>query len=154
MIRTFLRSGLTLILLTGACARMMALEPEKWSRLNNLSKKDYVLAITDWKVVVGNIYIKKEGETGDGMKLSAAKATAVLSAGTNYLCFFEATAGSFAISFAISAGDDITEFNLKRAPKVGDRLVVSPRNTLTESPVSVNFAGFRRVDADPFLTIN
>jgi len=43
---------------------------------------------------------------------------------------------------------------IKFCPKLGDRLVISPGKSLSGSPVSLNLAGFRRLNAPAFLTIN
>ena len=154
MNQRLLHASLILMLIGGLGARAFALEGEKWSRIRNASPKDYTLAITDWKLVLGNLHIKKASEAGDGLKLSTAKASMVLNANTDYLCYFEPTGHSFALTFTVSSGDNVTEFNLKRAPGLGDRLVVLPRKSLTDAPVSINLSGFRRLNAGPFLEIH
>ena len=149
-----LRAGLVLSLLAGLRTQGFALDEKKWCSLTKLSSKDYTFTITDWKAVVGNIYLKKKGETGEGTKLSTAKASAVLNAKTEYLCYFDPTAKCFAITFAIGIGDDSTEINIKRAPSVGDRMVVLPKKTMGNSPVTISLSGFRRLNGPAFLTIN
>lgn len=154
MASTAFRAGMCLLLLGALSRPGLALEAKKWCKLNNASNKDYTLVITDWKLVVGNIYIKQANENGEGTKLSSSKASAILRAKTNYLWYFEPTAKALALSFAISNGEDITEINIKRAPSVGDRLVISPKKSTSSSPLTVNLPGFRRLDAPAFITIN
>ena len=154
MSQRLLRAGSICCLIACASSRAFALDPEQWCRIKNESSKDYILSITDIKLVVGNVYIKEMDDTSDGMKLSSARSSAVLNANKEYLCYFEPTSGFFALTFTISRGDDSTDFNLKRAPKVGDRLVISPKNSLSEAPIAVDMSAFGRRKGPAFLTIH
>jgi hypothetical protein len=154
MSQRLLRAGITFCLIACAGSRAFALDPEKWFKIKNESKKDYILSITDWKLVMGNIYLKEMDDTSDGLKLSGSRSSAALLANKEYLCYFDPTGGFFALTFTISRGDDSTDFNLKRAPKVGDRLVISPSNTLSDSPIAIDMSGFGRRNGPAFLTIH
>lgn len=154
MSSTAFRASLCLLLLGAISRQGLALDAKKWCKLNNASTKDYSLIITDWKLVVGNVYIKQFNESGEGTKLSSSKASTVLKAKTNYLWYFEPTAKALALSFAISNGEDVTEINIKRAPSLGDRLVVSPKKSTSSSPLTISLPGFRRLNGPAFITIN
>jgi hypothetical protein len=154
MAHALARSAMLLTLAACCAGRAFALDPGKWSKVYNDSRKVQVLQISDWQVVVGNVYVKKEKDPGDGTRLSKAKDNLPLEAGTHYLVYFDTTAGGLALTLGIGSGDDRFELNFKRAPGVGDRLVVSPARFMLGTNVVIALAGFRNFDSrEPFLRI-
>lgn len=154
MTSLYSRVGTVALLLGAVCTQGQALEPKKWSKINNFSNKDYTFTITDFKVVVGDIYIKQADVKGDGLKLSSAKDSTILKGGTNYLCYYSTTGKALGLSFTLGDGANTTEINLKRLPIVGDRMVVSPKTNMKNSPLTISLGGFRNLAGPPFITIN
>lgn len=152
------RAGMFLALAACFGSQAFALDPKKWSQINNESNLDYIFQISDWKTVVGNVYIKKAGEEGSMVKLSSAKELTHLKARTKYLAYFETKAVvGLALTVRFSTGTgDYTELNFKRGVATagqGDRVVLSPRDLLSTSPLTLGLSGFRNIAGPPFITI-
>ncbi|GEM_PF-6330289 len=128
---------------------------EKWCGINNKSTKDVVVTIADFKLTVGDVYLKPADSKSDGdiVKLSTHKDNYTLKATKRYLAYFDdGLTGTLALSLRFGSGKDSTEMNFKRAPGLGDRLVVLPAKTLSRSNVLMDFSCFRRNRGD-FVTL-
>lgn len=156
MATTFVRTGLILAMAACAGSQAFALDAKKWSIIDNRSNADQVLQIADNVVPTGNVYIKKDSETGDGAKLAWRKDNFTMKAKTTYHAYFDTAAGNLALTISIGSGNQRTEINFARGLKTGfqgDRLTVSPSNYLSGSGVTIRSNGFRNFDAGAFIVI-
>ena len=148
-----LRATVAALSLLALAAPAQALEDGKWCKLVNNSDKDWTLTITDLTVTVGDLLIRKDGETGDPLRLNNKKATAVIAKGGTYWLYFDTTGSALALTFKIGLGQEWTQINVKKSSLSNDYMTIStPR--LSESRVGINLAAFRNKKGGTFLTSN
>jgi len=147
-----LRATVVALAFIALAAPAHALDEGKWCKLENASDKDWTLTITDLTVTVGDLLVKKDGDSGDALRLNNKKATAVIAKGGTYWLYFDTTGSSLALTFKIGLGQDWTQINVKKSPMSNDYLTISTPS-LTDSRVGVNLKGFRNKKGGTFLTI-
>ena len=132
------------------------LDPAQGSKIVNASSKEQLLQITDVATTIGNVFIKKQKAKGNGTKLSKPGDSFTLAPRTTYSVYFDTNLGNLALTTGIGKGKNKVELNFKRGVPtggLGDRLVVSPANYLTETNVVLALSGFRNTAGPAFITL-
>jgi len=142
------------LLLAGLSSHGFALDTSNWSKVKNGTSKEVTITISDTVKTVGNLWIRPANDTTDGTRLSKKDDKFVLKPKMDYQFYFDTQYGSLSLTCTVDVGGNKTSINVNRIPAVGDNIVVRRTGTITESPLDLNFKGFRDASGPVFMTIN